>query len=69
MKSLLDPTFKYVPSTSTNIRRTFARARKQIALQRAAVEAPAECGLHEAINDMPDAHSRSIRLSEAGNLH
>jgi len=35
MKSLLDRSFKYVPSESTNIRRTFARVRKQQAQQRA----------------------------------
>ncbi len=37
MKSLLDPKFKYVPSVSTDIRRTFARVRKQQAQQRAPV--------------------------------
>jgi hypothetical protein len=31
MKSILDPTFVYVPSASTDIRKTFARARAQIA--------------------------------------
>jgi hypothetical protein len=37
MKSLLDPSFKYVPSVSTDLRRTFARVRKQQAQQRVTV--------------------------------
>ena len=30
MKSLLDPTFKYVPSVETDIRKTFDRVRREI---------------------------------------
>lgn len=40
MKSLLDPNFKYVPSVSTNIRRTFARVRKQQQSQHRATVVP-----------------------------
>ena len=29
MKSLLDPSFKYVPAASTDIRKTFARIRRE----------------------------------------
>lgn len=29
MKSLLDPTFRYVPSSKTDIRKTFARIRRE----------------------------------------
>jgi hypothetical protein len=29
VKSLLDPTFKYVPSVETDIRKTFARVRRE----------------------------------------
>ena len=29
MKSLLDPSFKYVPSVETDIRKTFARIRRE----------------------------------------
>lgn len=29
MKSILDPTFRYTPSVSTDIRKTFAKARRQ----------------------------------------
>ena len=30
MKSLLDPSFRYVPSTQTDIRKTFARVRREM---------------------------------------
>lgn len=30
-KSILDPDFKYVPSTSTDLRKTFARVRREMA--------------------------------------
>ena len=30
MKSLLDPTFRYVPSNETDIRKTFARVRREL---------------------------------------
>ena len=30
MKSLLDPTFRYVPSNQTDIRKTFARVRREM---------------------------------------
>ena len=30
MKSLLDPTFRYVPSVQTDIRKTFARIRREL---------------------------------------
>ena len=33
MKSILDPTFRYVPSVQTDLRKTFARVRRE---QRAA---------------------------------
>jgi hypothetical protein len=38
MKSCLDPSFKYTPSTHTNIAKTFARIRKE---QREQIEAEA----------------------------
>ena len=31
MKSILDPSFHYVPSTQTDIRKTFSRVRREIA--------------------------------------
>ena len=36
MKSILDPSFRYVPSASTDLRKTFSRIRRE--LQRAAAE-------------------------------
>ena len=51
MKSLLDPSFKYVPSASTNIRRTFARIRKEQALQRATVTVLPTRGLQGGVDD------------------
>ena len=33
MKSLLDPTFRYVPSSQTDIRKTFARVRREMRQQ------------------------------------
>jgi hypothetical protein len=30
MKSILDPTFRYVPSVETDLRKTFARVRREL---------------------------------------
>ena len=35
MKSILDPTFHYVPSTQTDIRKTFSRIRREMARAKA----------------------------------
>ena len=35
MKSILDPTFHYVPSTQTDLRKTFSRIRREMARARA----------------------------------
>ena len=40
MKSILDPTFNYTPSASTDLRKTFARVRREMRKQ-ARVEAEA----------------------------
>ena len=37
MKSILDPSFRYTPSTSTDVRKTFARVRRE--MQRAQAQA------------------------------
>jgi hypothetical protein len=34
MKSILDPSFRYVPSTQTDLRKTFARVRRELARAR-----------------------------------
>ena len=33
MKSILDPSFKYTPSTSTDVRKTFAKALREARLK------------------------------------
>jgi hypothetical protein len=42
MKSILDPTFRYTPSVETDVRRTFARIRRELRAQseKAAAEVP-----------------------------
>jgi hypothetical protein len=35
MKSILDPSFHYVPSTQTDIRKTFSRIRREMARTKA----------------------------------
>jgi hypothetical protein len=35
MKSILDPTFHYVPSAQTDLRKTFSRVRREIARAKA----------------------------------
>jgi hypothetical protein len=37
MKSILDPSFKYVPSTKTDIRKTFARVKREQAAKKIAL--------------------------------
>lgn len=43
MKSILDPSFHYVPSTQTDIRKTFSRIRREMA--RTKVQSNREQGL------------------------
>jgi hypothetical protein len=40
MPSILDPSFKYVPAAQTDIRRTFAKARAELALRQPPAEEP-----------------------------
>lgn len=35
MKSILDPTFRYTPSVQTDVRKTFARIRRELRAQAA----------------------------------
>lgn len=42
LKSLLDPTFKYVPSVETDIRKTFARVRREVRRQKITVVSPTD---------------------------
>ena len=52
MKSLLDPSFKYVPSVSTDIRRTFARVRRQQSQKRATVVHLPMADVRETASDL-----------------
>lgn len=40
MKSILDPTFRYVPSVETDLRKTFARIRREQRAKPKPVEQP-----------------------------
>jgi len=42
MKSILDPTFRYTPSVQTDVRKTFARIRRELAARdaKSVAEAP-----------------------------
>ena len=42
MKSILDPTFQYTPSAETDVRKTFARIRRELRAQdaKAVADAP-----------------------------
>ena len=42
MKSILDPTFRYTPSVQTDVRKTFARIRRELRAQEAKAGSDAE---------------------------
>ena len=42
MKSILDPTFRYTPSVQTDVRKTFARIRRELRAQEAQAGSEAE---------------------------
>jgi hypothetical protein len=42
MKSILDPTFRYTPSVQTDVRKTFARIRRELRAQEAKAGPEAE---------------------------
>jgi hypothetical protein len=44
MKSILDPTFKYTPSVQTDVRKTFARIRRELRAQGIRAGSEAETG-------------------------
>jgi len=42
MKSILDPSFRYVPSSATDLRKTFARVRREMRKTTPTREAPVD---------------------------
>jgi len=42
MKSILDPSFRYVPSSATDLRKTFARVRREMRKTTPVREAPVD---------------------------
>jgi hypothetical protein len=50
MRSILDPTFKYVPASHTNIAETFKRIRRE---QKAQAEADAQAKAEQATKVAP----------------
>jgi hypothetical protein len=57
VKSILDPTFKYVPSHATNIRETFAELRRQ-RLAQAVAQLQAEDRAPLPLNVLPIVRRR-----------
>lgn len=56
MKSILDPSFKYTSSAHTDLRKTFARVRRErAAAEKAATETPSE------LCDLVDFQLRAAR--------
>ncbi|HEY7944525.1 MAG: hypothetical protein ACHP7M_02085 [Burkholderiales bacterium] len=49
MKSILDPTFRYTPSTHTDLRRTFARLKREARSQSAQNDEPRQTGSNVAM--------------------
>lgn len=60
MKSILDPTFRYTPSTHTDIARTFARIRREQRLSMRIVPAT-EVGPVRALSLVARRGTRSTR--------
>jgi hypothetical protein len=72
MKSITDPTFRYVPAIRTDIRRTFARARRQLQ-QRQALWQPMPDGgylpllpAQRKVQQLLDEQWRAIRRARGG---
>lgn len=66
MKSILDPTFRYTPSFDTDLRRTFARIRRELPPQMKRSAHTAEHGLPSRILNLADACR--LRPLAAGSL-
>lgn len=60
MKSILDPTFRYTPSTHTDIARTFARIRREQRLSTRRVPGP-EAGPARTLSLVTRGATRTAR--------
>ena len=63
MKSILDPSFRYTPSAGTDLRKTFARIRRQLVKQ--------TMSSHEAdarTNVLPITQRKPALTTDAGRL-
>jgi len=51
MKSILDPSFRYTKSVETDLRKTFARVRRELRKQQVQQQsAPSEVALRKVVN-------------------
>ncbi len=51
MKSILDPTFRYTKSVETDLRKTFARVRRELSKQQAALATSVQPMCRDAYDD------------------
>jgi len=58
MKSILDPSFRYTPSTATDVRKTFARVRRE--MQRAQAQAARRDSDASRVVPLQRAQRRSV---------
>jgi hypothetical protein len=71
MKRIDDPTFRYVPAIRTDIRRTFARVRRELAQHTPAHPAPSDGYLpllpaQRKVQRLLDEQWRAIRRARGG---
>ena len=59
MKSILDPTFRYTPSFSTDLRKTFARVRRDSAERSRAPRDDVQVKVASLVGRTPKARARS----------
>jgi hypothetical protein len=50
MKSILDPSFRYTKSVETDLRKTFARVRRELRRQQQQPASPIESAIRKVVN-------------------